>query len=86
MKISIYQALKQYQEVVTRGDYLVFEAPVATRFVGRFFRFENQTSMKDSLAQASYFNWIEEGKASLTIKHLFNRHLAKDAFKLTISD
>lgn len=34
--MSIYQALKDYQEVITRGDYLVFDTPVSCRFVGRF--------------------------------------------------
>ncbi|MGT2934366.1 protein O-GlcNAcase [Streptococcus castoreus] len=84
--MSIYQALKDYQEVITRGDYLVFKTPLSCRFIGRFFRFENQETMIPSLATFSGFKWIEEGVADLTIKHLFNRQLAKDAFRLTISE
>ncbi|HEL0009910.1 TPA: beta-N-acetylglucosaminidase domain-containing protein [Streptococcus equi subsp. zooepidemicus] len=84
--MSIYQALKDYQEVITRGDYLVFDAPVSCRFVGRFFRFENQTAMKPSLTASVYVNWVEEGAADLTLKHVFNRTLARDAFTLTISE
>lgn len=84
--MTIYQALRDYQEVITRGDYLVFDMPLTCRFFGRFFRFENQTAMLPELATSKYFQWIEEGQAELTVKHFFNRQLDKDAFTLKVSE
>lgn len=84
--MTIYHALRDYQEVMTRGDYLVFDMPLTCRFVGRFFRFENQTAMLPELATSKYFQWIEEGQAELTVKHFFNRQLDKDAFTLKVSE
>ncbi|CQR25667.1 beta-N-acetylglucosaminidase [Streptococcus varani] len=83
--MDIYQALRDYQEVITRGDYLVLKAPVRTRFVGRFFRFENQEAMKANLAKAPQFQWSEEEDVSLIIKHHFNRKLGQDAFTLEVT-
>lgn len=80
--MTIYHALKDYQEVMTRGDYLVFDTPLTCRFIGRFFRFENQKALLAELATSKYFQWIEEGQAEVTMKHFFNRQLAKDAFTL----
>lgn len=34
--MTIYHTLKDYQEVMTRGDYLVFDTPLTCRFIGRF--------------------------------------------------
>lgn len=80
--MTIYHALKDYQEVMTRGDYLVFDTPLTCRFIGRFFRFENQKALLAELATSKYFQWIEEGQAEVTMKHFFNRQLAKDALCL----
>ena len=82
----IYHALKGYQEVITRGDYLIFDTPLTCRFVGRFFRFENQKALLAELTRSACFQWVEEGQAELTFKHLFNRQLDEDAFTLKVSE
>ncbi|MGT2933132.1 protein O-GlcNAcase [Streptococcus catagoni] len=85
MVLEIYKGLEAYQEVITRGDYIDLRFPIKTRFVGKFYRFENQSALKDSLAKASFFEWDSGQEDQLVFYHQFNRELKEDAFSLEIN-
>ncbi|RFE02655.1 protein O-GlcNAcase [Streptococcus parauberis] len=84
MVISLYNQLKSYQEVITRGDVLVLPRPVKVAFKGQFFRFQNQVSLNSKLANAAYFEWVTDDSASLQICHQYDRALPADAFSLIV--
>lgn len=60
--MTIYHALKDYQEVMTRGDYLVFDTPLTCRFIGHFFRFENQKPCWQNWQRQSIFSGLKKAK------------------------
>lgn len=84
MDIALYNQLKSYQEVITRGDFLVLPLPVKVAFKGQFFRFQNQESLNSSLANASFFEWVTDNSAMLQICHQYDRSLPADAFSLIV--
>ncbi|KHD45992.1 hyaluronidase [Streptococcus uberis] len=82
--MSLYNQLKSYQEVISRGDFLVLPRPVKVAFKGQFFRFQNQESLKTDLAKANFFEWVTDDSATLHMCHQYDRNLPADAFSLVV--
>lgn len=60
--MTIYHALRDYQEVMTRGDYLVFDMPLTCRFVGRFSVLKIKRPCYQNWQRQSIFSGLKKAK------------------------
>lgn len=74
----------EYQEVISQGNVLALSFPLKAKFIGKFFRFENEKVLADTIFSSEKINWCYEAEVDVTFTHEFSRDLSKDGFELTI--
>lgn len=78
------KGMHDYQEVISRGDVVVLPLPLKATFIGKFFRFENEKVLADTVFSTEKIHWCYEPKVDLTFTHEFSRDLSHDGFELSI--